>query len=223
MPHGGLRRSCQSLSDSSIDMSGRTRASRPLRRRQGCSFCSRWLARSSTICCCRWLAADRSGSCRFDAALGFPLADICHLGVAISTRAGMLLQAVYATSLPQLLAILFFLGFSGRIRQLHHFLMTGVIGALLAIVCWSFFPIVRRVVDLSTAEGGHGRRSACRRARITGLSWSSLADTARLSVAEECSRRDRLSVVSYRDGGDVRLLSCCVFGCLQRRSLFSTR
>jgi hypothetical protein len=55
-------------------------------------------------------------------------------------RAGMLLQAVYATSLPQLLAILFFLGFSGRIRLLHHFLLTGVIGALLAIVCWSFFP-----------------------------------------------------------------------------------
>jgi hypothetical protein len=55
-------------------------------------------------------------------------------------RIGMALQAVYATSLPQLLFVIFVLGFSGRLRLLQHFLLTGVIGALLAIICWSFFP-----------------------------------------------------------------------------------
>jgi hypothetical protein len=76
---------------------------------------------------------------KFDAALGF------HWPTFVTwasqyPRAGMLLQAVYATSLPQLLTVLFVLGFSGRIRLLHHFLLTGVIGALLAIICWSLFP-----------------------------------------------------------------------------------
>jgi hypothetical protein len=76
---------------------------------------------------------------RFDAVLGF------HWPTFVTwasqyPRVGALLQAVYATSLPQLLAILFFLGFSGRVRLLHHFLLTGVMGALLAICCWWFFP-----------------------------------------------------------------------------------
>ncbi|MBO9124107.1 MULTISPECIES: phosphatase PAP2 family protein [unclassified Rhizobium] len=55
-------------------------------------------------------------------------------------RIGMVLRVVYATSLPQLLVVIFVLGFSGRLRILQHFLLTGVIGALLAIICWSFFP-----------------------------------------------------------------------------------
>jgi hypothetical protein len=76
---------------------------------------------------------------RFDELLGFHWPSFVTWASQYP-RTGMLLQAVYTTSLPQLLAILFFLGFSGRIRLLHHFLLTGVIGALLAIVCWSFFP-----------------------------------------------------------------------------------
>jgi hypothetical protein len=76
---------------------------------------------------------------RVDAMLGFDWPRFVTLA-SHYPRVGLLLQAVYATSLPQLLAILFFLGFSGRIRVLHHFLLTGVIGALLAIICWSFFP-----------------------------------------------------------------------------------
>ncbi|KRB53036.1 hypothetical protein ASE04_07370 [Rhizobium sp. Root708] len=76
---------------------------------------------------------------RFDASFGF------HWPIFVEwashyPRIGMVLQTVYATSLPQLLVVIFVLGFSGRLRLLHHFLLTGVIGALLAIVCWSFFP-----------------------------------------------------------------------------------
>ncbi|KQV81352.1 phosphatase PAP2 family protein [Rhizobium sp. Root1220] len=76
---------------------------------------------------------------RFDEALGF------HWPAFVTwasqyQRAGMLLHAVYATSLPQLLAILLILGFCGHIRLLHHFLITGIVGALLAIIFWFFLP-----------------------------------------------------------------------------------
>ena len=55
-------------------------------------------------------------------------------------RAGALLQMIYTTSLPQLIVVLLVLGFGGRTRLLHHFLLTGVLGALAAIICWFFFP-----------------------------------------------------------------------------------
>ena len=76
---------------------------------------------------------------RFDEALGF------HWPAFVTwasqyPRTGMLLRVVYASSLPQLLVILLILGFSGHMRLLHHFLMTGVVGALLAIIFWSFLP-----------------------------------------------------------------------------------
>lgn len=53
---------------------------------------------------------------------------------------GTLLFFVYATSLPQLLFIIIVLGFTGKIRQLHQFLLTGVLGALISITFWIFFP-----------------------------------------------------------------------------------
>lgn len=53
---------------------------------------------------------------------------------------GKLLFVVYATSLPQLLLIVLALGFTGKYRMLHHFLLTGVIGALLSIAFWVCFP-----------------------------------------------------------------------------------
>ncbi|OBZ94052.1 hypothetical protein ADU59_17775 [Pararhizobium polonicum] len=53
---------------------------------------------------------------------------------------GTFLYQVYFTSLPQLLVIILVLGFMGEAQQLHRFLLTGVIGALLAIVIWALFP-----------------------------------------------------------------------------------
>jgi len=76
---------------------------------------------------------------RFDAALGFDWPAFVTWASQYP-RAGVLLQMIYATSLPQLVAILLVLGFGGKTGLLHHFLMTGVIGALGAIICWFFFP-----------------------------------------------------------------------------------
>lgn len=53
---------------------------------------------------------------------------------------GTFLYQVYFTSLPQLLVIILVLGFMGQAQALHRFLLTGVIGALLAIVIWALFP-----------------------------------------------------------------------------------
>ena len=53
---------------------------------------------------------------------------------------GKILFAVYATSLPQLLLIVITLGFTGKNRMLHHFLVTGVLGALASILFWGAFP-----------------------------------------------------------------------------------
>jgi hypothetical protein len=53
---------------------------------------------------------------------------------------GAFLYQVYFTSLPQLLVIILVLGFMGQAKELHRFLLTGVIGALMAIVIWVLFP-----------------------------------------------------------------------------------
>ncbi len=53
---------------------------------------------------------------------------------------GTFLYQVYFTSLPQLLVIILVLGFRGEAQQLHRFQLTGVIGALLAILIWALFP-----------------------------------------------------------------------------------
>ncbi len=50
-----------------------------------------------------------------------------------------LLKIVYFTSLPQLVMVVLLLGFSGQSEKLAHFLMTGIVGALLSIVVWAFF------------------------------------------------------------------------------------
>ena len=50
------------------------------------------------------------------------------------------LRLVYMSSLPQLAVIVIVLGCTGRRAQLHSFLLTGVIGALLTIAFWSIFP-----------------------------------------------------------------------------------
>jgi len=55
---------------------------------------------------------------------------------------GLVLYAVYTSSLMQLLGVILVLGFSGRTTRLQHFLLTGVIGALLAIMFWFFLPSI---------------------------------------------------------------------------------
>jgi hypothetical protein len=50
------------------------------------------------------------------------------------------LGVVYATSLPQLALLVLVLGFGGHRNALHRFLLTGVFGALGAILFWSVFP-----------------------------------------------------------------------------------
>lgn len=53
---------------------------------------------------------------------------------------GALLRTVYLSSLPQLIAVILFLGFAGRRDLLHRFLVTGVLGALISIGVWSAMP-----------------------------------------------------------------------------------
>lgn len=51
-----------------------------------------------------------------------------------------LLKIVYFTSLPQLVIVVLLLGFTGQSRKLAHFLITGMIGALVCMAIWAFFP-----------------------------------------------------------------------------------
>lgn len=76
---------------------------------------------------------------RVDAAFGYSWPDIV-IWAATYPWIGKLLFMVYATSLPQLLLIIITLGFTGKDRMLHHFLVTGVIGAMVSIIFWIFFP-----------------------------------------------------------------------------------
>lgn len=52
----------------------------------------------------------------------------------------LVLKAVYMSSLVQLLVIVLTLGFLRQEKQLHKFLLTGLIGAMLTVGFWSFFP-----------------------------------------------------------------------------------
>lgn len=76
---------------------------------------------------------------RVDTALGYSWAGIV-VWAATYPWIGTVLFHVYSTSLPQLLLIVLTLGFTGRERLLHHFLLTGVLGASASIVFWIFFP-----------------------------------------------------------------------------------
>lgn len=76
---------------------------------------------------------------RVDAAFGYSWAGIV-LWAATHPWVGTILFMVYATSLPQLLVVVITLGFTGKERMLHHFLVTGVLGACASIVFWIFFP-----------------------------------------------------------------------------------
>ncbi len=53
---------------------------------------------------------------------------------------GLILRVVYFSSLPQMVVIILALGFFADGIQLQRFMLTGILGALLAIICWSFLP-----------------------------------------------------------------------------------
>ncbi len=76
---------------------------------------------------------------KIDEAMGYHWPSLM-IWVSNYPRFGTFLFHVYSTSLPQLLVIILVLGFMGEAQQLHRFLLTGVIGALLAIVTWVLFP-----------------------------------------------------------------------------------
>ncbi len=76
---------------------------------------------------------------RVDAAFGYSWTGIV-IWAATYPWIGKILFLVYATSLPQLLAIIIILGFTGKDRMLHQFLVTGVLGAFTSIIFWIFFP-----------------------------------------------------------------------------------
>lgn len=76
---------------------------------------------------------------QIDAAMGYHWPSLI-IWVSNYPWFGTFLYQVYFTSLPQLLVIILVLGFMGQAQVLHRFLLTGVIGALLAIVTWALFP-----------------------------------------------------------------------------------
>lgn len=76
---------------------------------------------------------------RVDSALGYSWPDMVTWA-ATYPWVGKMLFLVYATSLPQLLLIIVTLGFTGKDRMLHHFIVTGVMGAMASIIFWIFFP-----------------------------------------------------------------------------------
>lgn len=76
---------------------------------------------------------------RIDAMLGFSWAGMVTW-TSLHPFFGNLLQVVYLSSMPQLIVVILVLGFSRRREELHRFLLTGLICALITIGFWGFFP-----------------------------------------------------------------------------------
>ena len=70
---------------------------------------------------------------------------------------GALLRIVYLSSMPQLIVVILVLGFMKRREDLHRFLLTGLIAALITIGFLGFLPLVRSCRLGDIAE----RRSEC--------------------------------------------------------------
>ncbi|WP_426238287.1 phosphatase PAP2 family protein [Pararhizobium sp. DWP1-1-3] len=51
-----------------------------------------------------------------------------------------LFHIIYVSSLPQMIIVILILGFSGKTHSLYRFLLTGMIGVLVAMIFWFFFP-----------------------------------------------------------------------------------
>ncbi len=76
---------------------------------------------------------------RADAMLGFSWPSLIHW-VADFPSFSAVLNFVYFTSLPQMTIVILVLSFVGDDRALHRFLVTGLLGALLAMLFWTFWP-----------------------------------------------------------------------------------
>lgn len=74
-----------------------------------------------------------------DAFLGY---DWVAFATAVSANplAASVLKIVYLSVLPQMIVVILALGFAGKASDLHRFLVTGVISALITICFWSIFP-----------------------------------------------------------------------------------
>ena len=72
---------------------------------------------------------------------------------------GKAIGFIYGTSLAQLFAVIFVLGFMGRIVDLHRLLITGIVSLLLAVAFWWVWPsigpsaYVALPADVETALG----------------------------------------------------------------------
>lgn len=74
-----------------------------------------------------------------DAAFGYDWAHAVEwLSQFPLLAAGLALD--YITSLGQLLVLLLVLGLSGRVTQLHHFMLTGMLGAVFLCLFWMVWP-----------------------------------------------------------------------------------
>ena len=74
-----------------------------------------------------------------DALAGYRWADL----VTIASQypfVSLLMRAVYLSSLPQIIVVIVFLGFSNRLADLHLFLLTGIFAALATIAIWAVVP-----------------------------------------------------------------------------------
>lgn len=76
---------------------------------------------------------------RIDTLLGYNWPDLV-IWISHYPMAGAVLRFVYMSSLPQIVVIILLLGFSNHIEALYRFLLTGIFGALIAMLCWFFFP-----------------------------------------------------------------------------------
>jgi hypothetical protein len=75
----------------------------------------------------------------FDAMIGFNWPWFATM-VSFNPMISSILKVVYFSSLPQLILVILILGFSKRMNELHTFLITGIIGAVIMFVVWSFLP-----------------------------------------------------------------------------------
>lgn len=74
-----------------------------------------------------------------DAYLGYSWPDFVAATATIPLL-GDILRVVYLSSLVQMIVVILTLGFAGRQIELHRFLLTGVIAALLTIGIWGVLP-----------------------------------------------------------------------------------
>ncbi len=76
---------------------------------------------------------------RTDAALGFDWG--LFVGwISNWPLFGQVLRVVYFSSVPQLILVILILGFARKADTLHRFLVTGIVGALIAFCVWALFP-----------------------------------------------------------------------------------